>query len=142
MIFICYLQLTLQKERETYEVVIENGKLLYRQSRVFVSTVEGSKWIFVLSTSRKLYVGEKKKGLFQHSSFLAGGATIASGRLVVLDGILEVCVYRYKIYKLKFRLHLVLWYIDNLMLNLFRLYGPSAVIIGQQRRTSWNFVAS
>lgn len=108
MIFICYLQLTLQKERETYEVVIENGKLLYRQSRVFVSTVEGSKWIFVLSTSRKLYVGEKKKGLFQHSSFLAGGATIASGRLVVLDGILEVCVYRYKIYKLKFRLHLVL----------------------------------
>ncbi|KAK9228782.1 hypothetical protein WN944_021738 [Citrus x changshan-huyou] len=77
------------KERETYEVVIENGKLLYRQSRVCVSTVEGSKWIFVLSTSRKLYVGEKKKGLFQHSSFLAGGATIASGRLVVLDGILE-----------------------------------------------------
>lgn len=107
MIYICYLQLILQKERETYEVVIENGKLLYRQSRVCVSTVEGSKWIFVLSTSRKLYVGEKKKGLFQHSSFLAGGATIASGRLVVLDGILEVCVYIY-IYKLKFRLHLVL----------------------------------
>lgn len=99
----------LQKERETYEVVMENGKLLYRQSRVCVSTVEGSKWIFVLSTSRKLYVGEKKKGLFQHSSFLAGGATIASGRMVVLDGVLEVCVYIYiYIKKLKFRLHLVL----------------------------------
>ncbi|KAK3014709.1 hypothetical protein RJ639_008379 [Escallonia herrerae] len=76
-------------ERGAYEVVVENGKLLYRQSGSFVETVEGSKWIFVLSTSRNLYVGKKKKGLFQHSSFLAGGATTAAGRLVAHEGVLE-----------------------------------------------------
>jgi hypothetical protein len=32
---------------------------------------------------------QKKKGKFQHSSFLAGGATSAAGRLVVEDGTLK-----------------------------------------------------
>ncbi|GLT98700.1 hypothetical protein SLE2022_161920 [Rubroshorea leprosula] len=77
------------KERETYEVIVENGRLIYRQNGLPVETVEGSKWIFVLSTTRILYVGQKKKGTFQHSSFLAGGATTAAGRLVAHDGVLE-----------------------------------------------------
>ncbi|KAK7389635.1 hypothetical protein VNO78_24840 [Psophocarpus tetragonolobus] len=77
------------KEREAYEVVIEGRRLVYKKSQNFVHTVEGSKWIFVLSSSRILYVGEKKKGQFQHSSFLAGGATIASGRLVAQNGVLD-----------------------------------------------------
>ncbi|KAI3814476.1 hypothetical protein L1987_14116 [Smallanthus sonchifolius] len=76
-------------ERESYEVIVENGKLVYRQSRTLLETVEGSKWIFVLSTSKNLYVGRKQKGLFQHSSFLSGGATTAAGRLVAHGGILE-----------------------------------------------------
>lgn len=80
-----------QKQREAYEVIVKSGKLVYRQSRKLVNTAEGCKWIFVLSTSRKMYVGEKKKGLFQHSTFLAGGATIAAGRIVTLNGVLEVC---------------------------------------------------
>lgn len=80
----------LQKEREAYEVIVESGKLLYRQTGMLLNTVEGSKWIFVLSTSRALYVGQKKKGVFQHSSFLSGGATTAAGRLVAHDGVLEV----------------------------------------------------
>jgi len=33
---------------------------------------------------------QKKKGVFHHSSFLAGGATLAAGRLVVEHGILKV----------------------------------------------------
>ncbi|CAL9768251.1 unnamed protein product [Musa acuminata subsp. burmannicoides] len=57
------------KEREAYEVTVRNGKLVYNQSERLLSTPQGSKWIFVLSTSRSLYVG---KGTFQHSSFLAG----------------------------------------------------------------------
>ncbi|EAY88689.1 hypothetical protein OsI_10165 [Oryza sativa Indica Group] len=80
------------KEREFYEVVIENKKLLYKMSRKIVDTSEGpknSKWIFVLSTTRVLYIGTKSKGTFQHSSFLAGGATSAAGRLVVDNGILK-----------------------------------------------------
>ncbi|KAI9119797.1 hypothetical protein K1719_009186 [Acacia pycnantha] len=78
------------EERKAYAVIIKKGKLVYRQNKVPVNTTpEGSKWIFVLSTCRTLYVAEKKKGLFHHSSFLAGGATIASGRLVASHGILH-----------------------------------------------------
>ncbi|KAL5229296.1 hypothetical protein ABZP36_017561 [Zizania latifolia] len=76
-------------EREAFEVVVEAGKLLYRKSGVLVNTTEDSKWIFVLSTTRSLYVGQKKKGKFQHSSFLAGAATTAAGRLVAKDGVLK-----------------------------------------------------
>lgn len=98
--------------------------LLWKNSRLSVHTNEGSKWIFVLSTTKVLYVGEvdilfqsiiiflvqsnnqwdennnfillllqKKKGSFQHSSFLAGGAITAAGRLVVKEGNLMVCTY-------------------------------------------------
>ncbi|KAL3532640.1 hypothetical protein ACH5RR_006161 [Cinchona calisaya] len=77
------------KERQSFEVIIEDGKLVYRESGIFVDTIEGSKWIFVLSTSRTLYIGQKKKGTFQHSSFLAGGAITAAGRLVAHAGVLE-----------------------------------------------------
>ncbi|KAI5445507.1 IQ domain-containing protein IQM4 [Lathyrus oleraceus] len=77
------------KEREEYEVSVENGKLVYRHGGKFVDTDEKSKWIFVLSTTRALYVGRKQKGAFQHSSFLSGAATTAAGRLVARQGVLE-----------------------------------------------------
>lgn len=79
------------KERETYEVVVEDGKLVYKLSEKLLDTRENKdvKWIFVLSTSKSLYVGQKNKGTFQHSSFLAGGATLSAGRLVVEDGFLK-----------------------------------------------------
>ncbi|KAL0315781.1 UNVERIFIED_CONTAM: IQ domain-containing protein IQM4 [Sesamum radiatum] len=79
------------KERESYEVVIADGKLVYKESCNLVDTTEGSKWIFVLSTTRTFYVGQKQKGKFQHSSFLAGGAITAAGRLVAHGGVLERC---------------------------------------------------
>ena len=73
---------------------MESGKLVYKQNGMLLNTDERSKWIFVLSTVRSLYVGQKKKGVFQHSSFLSGGATTAAGRLVAHDGILEVYTIR------------------------------------------------
>ncbi|KAE8692817.1 protochlorophyllide-dependent translocon component 52 [Hibiscus syriacus] len=79
-------------ERKPYEIVVEDGKFIYKQTRELLQTTRensDSKWIFVLSTSKVLYVGMKKKGTFQHSSFLAGGATIAAGRLVVDNGVLK-----------------------------------------------------
>ena len=36
------------------------------------------------------YYGQKKKGKFQHSSFLSGGATTSAGRLVAVEGVLKV----------------------------------------------------
>ncbi|EHA8586225.1 IQ domain-containing protein IQM2 [Cocos nucifera] len=80
------------KEREAYEVIVEDGKFMYKKSRQILDTSEGpkdAKWIFVLSTLKSLYVGQKQKGKFQHSSFLAGGATSSAGRLVVENGILK-----------------------------------------------------
>ncbi|KAE8682630.1 Mitochondrial substrate carrier family protein isoform 1 [Hibiscus syriacus] len=50
------------KEREAFEVIVESGNLIYEQSGMLVNIIEGSKWIFVLSTTRSLYVGKKKKG--------------------------------------------------------------------------------
>ncbi|KAI4317476.1 hypothetical protein L6164_025343 [Bauhinia variegata] len=78
-------------ERLAYEVVVEDGKFYYKQSGELLHTKDDrhAKWIFVLSTSKTLYVGKKKKGSFQHSSFLAGGATSAAGRLVVEYGVLK-----------------------------------------------------
>ncbi|GJM84525.1 hypothetical protein PR202_ga00205 [Eleusine coracana subsp. coracana] len=81
------------QEREAYEVIVEDARLMYKLSRQIVDTTgsdKGIKWIFVLSTCKNLYIGQKQKGVFQHSSFLAGGATSAAGRLVVDDGILKV----------------------------------------------------
>ncbi|KAL2323119.1 hypothetical protein Fmac_027498 [Flemingia macrophylla] len=80
------------QEREHYEYVVYEGKIIHQQSGAFLHTSEDSKnakWIFVMSTSKKLYAGKKKKGLFHHSSFLAGGATLAAGRLEAEHGILK-----------------------------------------------------
>ncbi|PIN11833.1 hypothetical protein CDL12_15558 [Handroanthus impetiginosus] len=80
------------KERKAYEVAVEDGKFFYKQTGELLDTTKeskGSKWIFVLSTSKTLYVGKKKKGSFQHSSFLAGGAILAAGRIVAEKGVLK-----------------------------------------------------
>ncbi|KAE9590108.1 hypothetical protein Lalb_Chr21g0316141 [Lupinus albus] len=76
-------------ERKAYEVVIENERLFYKHTGIPVHTTEDAKWIFVLSTSKTFYVGQKNKGTFQHSSFLSGGATLSAGRLVAEDGYLK-----------------------------------------------------
>ncbi|XP_004303008.1 PREDICTED: uncharacterized protein LOC101299784 [Fragaria vesca subsp. vesca] len=78
-------------ERIHYEYVVADGQIIHSQTGELLDTNEGSKakWIFVMSTTKKLYAGEKKKGVFHHSSFLAGGVTIAAGRLAVEHGILK-----------------------------------------------------
>ncbi|KAK6290121.1 hypothetical protein POUND7_001662 [Theobroma cacao] len=80
------------QERENYEFIVVEGKIIHKQTRNVLDTSKGlkeGKWIFVMSTSKKLYAGAKKKGMFHHSSFLAGGATLAAGRLVAEHGFLK-----------------------------------------------------
>ncbi|KAJ0027969.1 hypothetical protein Pint_35927 [Pistacia integerrima] len=80
------------KEREHFEYIVVQGKIIHKQTGDLLDMnkgPQGAKWIFVMSTSKRLYAGEKKKGMFHHSSFLAGGATIAAGRLVAELGILK-----------------------------------------------------
>ncbi|XP_011041401.1 PREDICTED: uncharacterized protein LOC105137370 [Populus euphratica] len=75
------------KEREQYECMIIEGKFFHKQSRNLVDTK--GKWIFVLSPTKRLYAGQKKRGKFHHSSFLAGGATIAAGTVIIENGNLK-----------------------------------------------------
>lgn len=80
------------QERKHYEYIPIDGKIVHKQSGEPLDTTNGSngaKWIFVMSTSKKLYAGEKKKGLFHHSSFLAGGTTLAAGRFTAENGVLK-----------------------------------------------------
>lgn len=54
----------MQGEREFYEVTIENKMMMYRLSRKIVDTSEGpkdAKWIFVLSTTKILYIGSVRE---------------------------------------------------------------------------------
>ncbi|KAJ6727398.1 IQ DOMAIN-CONTAINING PROTEIN IQM3-LIKE [Salix purpurea] len=77
------------QEREQYEYIIAEGTVVHKQNGNLLDTnqgLEASKWIFVMSTCRKIYAGEKKKGAFHHSSFLAGGTTLAAGRLTAENG--------------------------------------------------------
>ncbi|MBA0693038.1 hypothetical protein Goari_010552 [Gossypium aridum] len=74
-----------QQEREHYEYIVFEGKIIHKQTGNVLHTIKGSegqKWIFVVSTSKKL----RRKGCF---TILAGGVTFAAGRLVAEQGILK-----------------------------------------------------
>lgn len=50
-----------QQEREHYEYVPIEGKIVHKQTGELLDTDKGSvgaKWIFVMSTSRRLYAGK------------------------------------------------------------------------------------
>ncbi|CAK7325292.1 unnamed protein product [Dovyalis caffra] len=77
------------QERELYEYIVSEGTVVHKLTGNLLDTnqgMEGSKWIFVMSTCKKLYAGLKKKGAFHHSSFLAGATTLAAGRLTAENG--------------------------------------------------------
>nr|XP_018678582.1 PREDICTED: IQ domain-containing protein IQM3-like isoform X2 [Musa acuminata subsp. malaccensis] len=91
-----YVKYLSPQERGHYEYVLMDGKVVHRHSGVLLDTTsatKGAKWIFVMSTTKILYAGQKK-GIFHHSSFLAGGATIAAGRFTAEKGILK-CIWAY-----------------------------------------------
>lgn len=56
--------------------------------RLLRSSVKKNTWIFVADTNFRLYVGIKKSGNFQHSSFLHGSRITAAGLLTIKDGLL------------------------------------------------------
>jgi hypothetical protein len=69
--------------------------------------------------------------VFQHSSFLAGGATSAAGRLVVEDGILKA-LKKFEDFMAAATPNLLLP--DSALVH-FRLCGLTAGIIDQRSRT-------
>jgi hypothetical protein len=80
---------------------------------------------------------QKKKGSFQHSSFLAGGATSAAGRLVAENGILKVGKGVPAQYILIQEMNIMRKLLKSSFYNyLFRLSGHIAAIIVPRKRTS------
>ncbi|CAD6890805.1 unnamed protein product [Tilletia laevis] len=51
-------------------------------------TVSDNTWIFVMTQNHQLFMGLKKTGTFQHSSFLYGGRVLAAGIFKADNGIL------------------------------------------------------
>ena len=52
-----------KQEREYHECIIAEGMMVHKQTGSLLDTsqkLQGSKWIFVMSTSKKLYAGEVK----------------------------------------------------------------------------------
>lgn len=50
-----------KQEREQYEYIIVEGQVIHKQTGDLLDTqgeATGSKWIFVMSTSEKLYAGK------------------------------------------------------------------------------------
>lgn len=76
-----------QKTRSSYEVDFDSeGNILQNQKRVTDGT-----YIFVMgaqsnSEPPQLYMHEKQRGTFQHSSFFAGGAVKSAGMLTIENG--------------------------------------------------------
>ncbi|KAJ6381616.1 hypothetical protein OIU77_030321 [Salix suchowensis] len=47
-----------RQERAHYEYIISEGKIIHKQTGDLLHTIQGAKWIFVMSTSKRLYAGE------------------------------------------------------------------------------------
>ena len=73
--FFLFLNLWDQKERERYEYIVVDGKLINRLSGEVLNTQTEGGWeagmLFVISTCKRLYVGEVRKFyfilIFQHN---------------------------------------------------------------------------
>lgn len=84
------------QEREHYQTHEFNkasglAKLKYvnlslLMDQLLKKSVRPNTWIFVADTSFRLYVGMKKSGVFQHSSFLNGARITAAGLIEIEDG--------------------------------------------------------
>ena len=85
-------------EAESYRMEFEADGLLHRVhdgSKYDTSGLEtcasGDGWaIFVLSPEGKLYSHKHVEGVFHHSSFLSGGAVLAAGEMLVVQGKIRV----------------------------------------------------
>ncbi|KAJ3080407.1 hypothetical protein HK102_003081 [Quaeritorhiza haematococci] len=86
-----------EQERAPFEVVVKDGKLVYKQTGQLVDTpnystsalanpVAGNGWLFVFSADRRLFVARKQKGFLQHSSLGGYVPVLSAGLLSVSAG--------------------------------------------------------
>jgi len=72
-LLIALLSFCYQQEREHYEYVVAEGKILHSLTGNHLDTTNGlpgAKWIFVMSTSKKLYAGEVSGKSYYINAFM------------------------------------------------------------------------
>nr|XP_019012150.1 IQ domain-containing calmodulin-binding protein [Kwoniella pini CBS 10737]OCF50931.1 IQ domain-containing calmodulin-binding protein [Kwoniella pini CBS 10737] len=81
----------LDKEQEKGWLVRNKQKLTPGGMRkeLLRKTVRRNTWIYVSDMKLNLFIGIKKSGTFQHSSFLAGGKVTSAGLIVVKHGFIQ-----------------------------------------------------
>lgn len=60
-----------------------------RMDKLLRQTLGANTWIYVSDESFNIFIGIKETGLFQHSSFLAGGIVTSAGLISVKNGIIH-----------------------------------------------------
>lgn len=60
-----------------------------RMDKLLRKTVGVNTWIYVSDESFNIFIGIKETGLFQHSSFLAGGIVTSAGLISVKNGVIH-----------------------------------------------------
>ncbi|VDB86478.1 unnamed protein product [Peniophora sp. CBMAI 1063] len=58
-------------------------------NKLLRKTLQKNTWIYVSDKNYNIFVGIKKPGTFQHSSFLAGGKVTSAGLISVKDGVIH-----------------------------------------------------
>lgn len=58
----------------------------YAATNQLVNTDSRSKWIFVVDLHGRMYLGRKRKGIFHHTSFVAGAPVYAAGKIMIKHG--------------------------------------------------------
>jgi hypothetical protein len=79
-----------QEERRNYEVIVDQGKLYYKDNGELVGNMfepGGLTGIYVMDLEGRIYISyEKSKGYFHHSSLVGGESVAAAGEITVIDG--------------------------------------------------------
>ena len=79
-----------QEERRNYEVIVDQGKLYYKDNGELVGNMfepGGLSGIYVMDLQGRIYISyEKSTGYFHHSSLVGGESVAAAGEITVIDG--------------------------------------------------------
>lgn len=77
-----------REEREAYRIRVVDGRLYDSRGNLFNTRGVRGRGMYVVDRRGRIYASPETdvRGLFQHSSFLAGGRVAAAGEFVVVDG--------------------------------------------------------
>lgn len=76
-----------EKERVMFEAMVENGKIISKQSGLPISTATATKYIYIITLDEQLYIAPWGNAIW-HTSFSCGKPVLGSGLLILENGII------------------------------------------------------